>query len=120
MKQKNTVLLIKDDKNNTFGVFSNESYSMNTKFYGTGECFLFSFFETEKIHCFHSTGFNENFIYSDENMMAFGCSDNYFSLCIKDNMLSGYSKTTQTFKNPCLARNDNFFIVKLELWSLDS
>ena len=60
---------------------------------------------------------NEHYIYSDEKQLAFGCSDDYFSLVLEDDFYSGYSKTTQTYKNPVLNGKEKFIIIKLELWA---
>jgi hypothetical protein len=117
---KNSILLIKDDNQNVFGAFVSEPFRINTQaFYGTGETFLFSFFKTERIHCFPSTGLNDYYIYSDDKIVCFGCSDNYFSLSLENDFMTGYSKTTQTYKNPALSTKDNFFISKLELWTFE-
>ena len=115
---KNSILLVKDDSQNVFGAFVSEQFRMNSHgFYGTGECFLFSFFKTERIHCFPSTGLNDYFVYSDDKILSFGCSDNYFSLSLENDFMTGYTKTTQTYKNPPLSTKENFFISKLELWT---
>lgn len=114
---KNSILLIKDDNQNVFGAYVSEAFRNNNSVYGTGETFLFTFYKTERIHIFNSTGVNDYFIYSDDTQISFGCSDNYFSLSIDSDFLKGYSKTTQTFKNPPLTPNETFFISKLELWS---
>jgi hypothetical protein len=114
---KNSILIVKDDNQNVFGAYASEEFYSAHKFYGTGESFLFTFFKTERIHCFPSTGSNEHYIYSDEKMLAFGCSDDYFSLCLENDFLSGYSKMTQTYKNPPLTPKDSFFVIKLELWT---
>lgn len=111
--------MIKDDSENVFGVYCTEQLKIGNHFYGSGESFLFSFYKTEKIHCFHTTGYNDHFMYSDEKILAFGCSDNYFSLNIQDDFLNGYSKTTQTFNNAMLSDKEKFFISKLELWQID-
>jgi hypothetical protein len=114
---KNSILLVKDDNQNIFGAYASEAFYPAHKFYGTGETFIFTFFKTERIHFFPSTGANEHYIYSDDNRLAFGCSDDYFSLCLENDFLSGYSKPTQTYKNPQLNSKDNFIVIKLELWT---
>lgn len=112
-----TILLIKDDENNVFGAYANEEYKYNpNNFYGTGETFLFTFYNTNTIHCFLPTGENDNYIYSDYERLAFGCSDDYFSLCLENDFWKGYSKTTKTFKNSPLTEKENFNALKLELW----
>jgi hypothetical protein len=115
---KDSILIIKDDNQNVFGVYASEEYKNNSHgFYGTGETFLFTFYKTERIHCFPATGSNDYYIYSDDKILSFGCSDNYFSLSLEKDFLSGYTKTTQTFKNPPLSLKENFFISKMELWT---
>jgi hypothetical protein len=115
---KNSILIIKDDNQNVFGVYASEEYKNNSHgFYGTGETFLFTFYKTERIHCFPSTGFNDYYIYSDDKILSFGCSDNYFSLSLEKDFLCGYTKSTQTFKNPPLSLKENFFVSKMELWT---
>jgi len=44
------------------------------KFYGTGETFVFSFYKGDRIHSYASTGLNDYYIYTDMEMIAFGCS----------------------------------------------
>ena len=44
------------------------------KFYGTGESLVFSFYKGDRIHSYASTGANDYFIYTDDIMIAFGCS----------------------------------------------
>jgi len=115
---KNSILVIKDDNGCVFGAYASEDYRNSPhEFYGTGETFLFTFFKTERIHCFPSTGLNEYYINSDDSNLSFGCSDNYFSLSLENDFTKGYSKSTQTYKNPPLSLKENFFISKLELWT---
>jgi hypothetical protein len=114
---KNTLLVVKDENDNIFGAYASEEFKVHHSFYGTGEVFLFTFYKTERIHSFPTTGLNDYYIYSDEKTVCFGCSDNNFSLCIENDLLSGYSKTTQTFKNPTLGSKEKFFITVLELWT---
>lgn len=79
---KNTIVVVKDDDQNVFyvlnqvfGSFVSESFkNKDNNFYGTGETFLFTFYKGERVHVFQSTGLNEYYIYSDNNMICFGCS----------------------------------------------
>ena len=112
----NAVLLIKDDEGNIFGAYASEQFSPSSKFFGTGECYLFTFYKENKIHVFCSTGINENYMYCDNEQISFGCSDDYFSLCLRNNLSDGYSKFTQTYKNEPLNNRDKFDIFKLEIY----
>ena len=112
----NSVLIIRDEEGNVFGAYASEEFTPTSKFSGTGECFLFTFFKENKIHIYCSTGINDHYMYCDNEQICFGCSDDYFSLSLRNNLLDGYSKCTQTYKNEPLNNNDKFLIVKLEIW----
>jgi len=113
----NSILVIKDDDDNIFGAYASECFEPNKNFSGTGECFLFTFYKGNKIHVFNSTGINRFFMYCDNEQICFGCSDDYFSLSLRNDFLEGYSHTTQTYQNQPLSSKDKFIIVKLELWA---
>ena len=113
----NSILVVKDDEGNVFGAYASEAFKNINTFYGTGECFLFTFFKENKIHVFNTTGVNDHYMYGDDEQICFGCSDDYFSLALKNDFLDGYSKTTQTYNNEPLTNSDKFTIVKLELWT---
>lgn len=110
---------MKDDEDNVFGVYASEQLGVHHKYYGTGETFLFTFYKTDKMHCFHSCGANDYYIYSDSECIAFGGSEGSFSLYVKDNFLNGYTKQGITFRNPPLTDKENFFLSKFEVWTFE-
>ena len=112
----NSILVIKDDEDNVFGGYASECFEPTRNFSGTGECFLFTFYNGNKIHVFNSTGINRFYMYCDDEQVCFGCSDDYFSLSLRNDFYEGYSQTTQTYQNLPLSTKDKFIIVKLELW----
>lgn len=113
----NTILAIKDDEGNVFGAYASEAFAPISNFFGTGECFLYSFYKDNKISVFNSTGLNDHYIYCDNDQVCFGCSDDYFSLALRNDFLDGYSKSTQTYKNEPLSYKEKFTIVKFEVWT---
>jgi hypothetical protein len=115
----NSILIIKDDEDNIFGAYASECFEPSKDFSGTGECFLFTFYKGNKIHVFNSTGINRNFMYCDDEQICFGCSDDYFSLSLRNDFLEGYTQTTQTYQNLLLTSKAKFTIVKLELWGFE-
>ena len=112
----NSVIIIKDDEDNIFGAYASEVFTPTSKFSGTGECFLFTFYKGNKIHIYCSTGKNDHYMYCDDEHICFGCSDDFFSLSIRNNLLEGYSKYTQTYENESLNNRDKFIVVRLEVW----
>ena len=55
-------------------------------------------------------------MYCDNEQISFGCSDDYFSLCLRNNLLDGYSRHTKTYNNEPLNNKDKFVIYKLEIF----
>ena len=115
---KNLIFIIKDEQKNVFGSFSNEIFQIN-KFFGTPETFLFTFyFQKNKISVYNSTKKNENYVFYNNEILAFGCSDNFFSLTIEKDFSQGYSKYTKTFNNKSLCGpKEKFTIFELEVYS---
>lgn len=113
----NSVIVIKDEEGNVFGAYASEKFVPTSDFSGTGETYLFTYYKGNKINIYNSTGLNEHYMYCDNDQICFGCSDDYFSLVLRNNFLDGYSKKTQTYNNEPLNNNEKFNIIKLELWS---
>ena len=116
---QNSILIIKDDSNNIFGAYITEDIHIKyNEFYGTAETFIFTFFYTNRIHVFPATQENDYYIYSDNKRLAFGCSDDAFSLRLEDDFWNGYTAKTKTFNNLPLSKSEKFIVVKLELWAI--
>ena len=115
---QNTILIVKDDTDNIFGAYISDYFQcLFNEFYGTAETFLFTFFKSNRIHIFNATRENEYYIYSDDKKLAFGCSDNNFSLMFDNDFWNGFTGKTKTYNNLPLSEKENFIVVKLVLWS---
>ena len=120
---KSLILFVKDNYNSIFGAYSNEGFKYNpNKLYGTGETFIFSYFNSNDIHIYLSTEENERYIYTDYNRLSFGLTNENFSLSLENDFESGYSKQTKTFHNPSLSLspNNNFVILNIECYTFQS
>lgn len=53
---KQTLMIIKEKAGYIFGAYCTETWKSATKFYGTGENFLFTFRDGDKIEVFNWTG----------------------------------------------------------------
>ena len=115
----NSILVIKDEDGNVFGGYASEAWKPKYTFYGTGECFLFTYYKENRINIFPSSGQNDHYMYGDDEQICMGCSNDYFSLSLRNNFLDGYSKSTVTYNNENLDNKDKFTIVKLELWTFE-
>ena len=80
---KSYILVIKDENDNIFGGYISDEIKSSENFYGTGETFVFSFFKSDRIHCFPSTGVNDLYVRTDDDSISLGASNNLYSLFIK-------------------------------------
>ena len=118
---ENTILFVKTLKNEIFGAYLSESLRVKyNDFYGTAETFLFTFYDTERIRVFPATKINDLYIYTEPDKIAFGCSDDNFSLSLEEDFKNCFSGPTVTFNNPTLwkEKTDNAIVVNCELWTL--
>lgn len=118
---ENTILVIKTLKNEIFGAYLSESLRIKyNDFYGTAETFIFTFYDTDKIRVFHATQTNDLYIYTDPEKIAFGCSDDNFSLSLEDDFKNCFTGSTVTFNNAPLWKENtsNAIVVNCELWTL--
>ena len=113
---KNSLLILKDNEKNVFGAFASDVLTPSGIFTGTCDSFLFTFYQEEKIHVYKATQINDNFIFCDFEQICFGNSGEKFSLALKNNLLDGYTATTDTYKNRPLNGGDKFTIVNLEIF----
>lgn len=112
-----SIVVIKDDSQHIFGGYLSEPIKNSPKFYGTGESFVFTFHNSERIHCFEGTSENEYYIMSDNEIFAMGCSDDSFSWVLRNDFLKGTSRPTKTYRNSVLSGNEEFFVMKFEVWT---
>jgi hypothetical protein len=118
---ENTILVAKSDDNEIFGAYLSESLRVKyNDFYGTAETFVFTFYNTNRIRVFPATRLNEFYIYTEPTKIAFGCSDDNFSLSLEDDFSNCFTGTTTTFNNPPLCRENakSITVVNCELWTL--
>ena len=117
---ENIILFLKSSENEIFGAYISESLRIKYHdFYGAAETFIFTFYNTNKIRVYHATQSNDLYIYTDPEKIAFGCSDDNFSLSVEENFKNCFSDTTVTYNNPPLWKENtsNVTIVNCELWT---
>ncbi|KAI8382372.1 TLDc domain-containing protein [Blakeslea trispora] len=111
------VFAIKDADDNVFGAFLNESLKPGSRYYGTGECFLWKWNALQsRVDAYHWTGKNEYMILSDVDFIAIGGGEGVFGLWINSELEKGYSQTCPTFDNEMLSPHPEFECVELEVW----
>lgn len=115
-----TIMIIQDSNNYKFGCFASSDWEGKKYFYGTGESFLFTFHNTEEdLKYYKWTGNNDNIQYSDRDSLAMGGDRGKHALYVRNHFYSGSSHRCSTFENEVLSSEEDFEIVKFEVWGFD-
>jgi hypothetical protein len=113
-------MVIKDTSGYVFGGFTCETWKKSTKFYGTGESFLFTLKNGNEPIVFRWTGENDQIQWANENSLGIGGgTSGRFGLFIKDNFFKGSCSKTSTFDNDILSSKPDFTITLLEVWAFE-
>ncbi|KAH9250408.1 hypothetical protein BASA81_011816 [Batrachochytrium salamandrivorans] len=111
------LLALRDDNNNAFGAFANESLQLKSGFFGNGTCFLWKqLADTGDVLVYPATGNNEYLILNELHCIAFGGGQGHFGLWMDGELFNGHSGPCDTFGNDNLSSTSNFHIVALEVW----
>jgi hypothetical protein len=120
LKHPFTILVILDRSGHVFGGFATEPWkcfpSRSRKYYGTGECFLFSM--KPKLQIYPWSRINDYFMYSDEKCIGFGGGGAGFGLWLDSDFLYGSSHPCGTYLNQVISSEVDFTCVHLELWAV--
>eukprot|EP00658_Telonema_sp_P-2_P006214 TRINITY_DN12374_c0_g1_i3.p1 TRINITY_DN12374_c0_g1~~TRINITY_DN12374_c0_g1_i3.p1 ORF type:complete len:267 (-),score=46.98 TRINITY_DN12374_c0_g1_i3:507-1307(-) len=110
-----TVLVIRDSKENVFGVFASEGWHIAHGYYGTGEAFVFKLSPELKI--FQWVPNSNNFILqAEETGLGVGGGAGGSALWIDNNFKHGRTNSCPTFESEPLSTEENFLCLKLECW----
>lgn len=133
-------IVIKDTEGHVFGGYLKQHFKKSTKFYGSGESFVFSIrpeldvfrWQGEGNGSSHSSsgdGGDNVVSTSDKNDCALGmcvASDSEklimgggdgFAFLLDDDMRTGQSQTSRTYNNKRLSKEEFFSCVNVEVWT---
>jgi hypothetical protein len=113
-----TILVLKDASGCVFGGFASEPWSFRKLYYGTPECFLFTFKESSSARFFFPTYKNECYMIADYESISMGGGGSGAGLFISSDLMKGYSRRSDTYDNEVLSTSENFNIMNMELWGL--
>lgn len=109
------LIIVQDTCRNIFGVMTDSKLYPSEHYYGTGECFLFSFYPSFKVYKW--TGENNFFMRGNTESIGFGCGEGYHGLWFDGDLLNGHSQKSRTFDNEPLTSSEYFTIASLEVWT---
>ena len=118
-----SVIVVKNMQGDIFGGFVasewQEPHTRADSFYGTGQCFLFSFVDVTEgnVNVYKWTGSNMYIQLCDisRSRIAMGGGGS-FGLVVEDNFTCGSSGVCDTFANKPLAKSDTFDILSFEVY----
>lgn len=111
------ILIVKDSAGFVFGGYFSNNWRFDTRSYGTGECFVFTFRDSERMKIYYSTLTNECYMMSDHNAIIVGGGGNP-SIYLDRFFDTGNSGKSKTFNNLVLSSEPAFQILEIELWGL--
>lgn len=125
-----TLVVIRDTKGRVFGCYAASPWkSSATRYYGTGESFVFGTDGPEKAKVYKWSRSNSFFQFTSSNFLAMGGgAGSHFALWVDEDLLMGTTSRCATFDSPPLTDvNDpgapnctEFKIVSLEVWSFNA
>jgi hypothetical protein len=113
-----SLIIIEDSWGYIFGGYVASALENSRSYYGNGESFVFSLTPTPKIY--HSDGSNDLFVLSSVDQLLMGGGGDGFAFQLDDELNTGVSNRSDTFRNPQLASNEFFKCLNVEVWTTES
>lgn len=114
-----SILIIKDYNGYVFGAFASHPWNNpEPKFYGNGECFLFTLHPEFVVYRWTSKNGYCQLI--ENNRLSMGGGSGIFGLWLDEDLLSGTTQPCETFDNPVLSYESHFKVFGMELWAFDN
>lgn len=117
-----SILIIETTKGGVFGGFTSVPWKITTKYYGTGECFLFKVDNNGTVINYPWSLQNDFFMYSSVDQVAMGGGADGFGFIIDKDFITGSTQPCPTFNNPSLTdeAGTSFKILNAECWGFQS
>lgn len=117
-----TVLVVRDMEKHVFGAFCSEPWKISSRYYGTGETFVFTISPQSRVwHWWWQKSRevqNDFFMWGTPEAIAVGGAGGY-ALWLDAELCQGISRSSLTFGNQSLSSSEEFMIGAVELWGLD-
>lgn len=114
-----TVLIVRDMEKHVFGAYCSESWKLSSRYYGTGETFVFKIDPEPGVwHWWWKKSHeiqNDFFMWGAHDAIAVGGAGGY-ALWLDAELHNGISRSSLTFGNSSLASTEEFLIGSVEVW----
>lgn len=111
------ILIVKDSNGYVFGGYFSSAWRSYNRSYGSGECFVFTFRDSERLKIFFSTLSNDSYMLSDNVSLIVG-GGGQPSIYLDKYFETGNSGKSRTFNNQVLSSDPHFQVLEVELWGL--
>ncbi|KAI0564923.1 hypothetical protein FGB62_22g023 [Gracilaria domingensis] len=126
-KRSPTIIAIRDTHGNVFGCYGSHPWKATaTRYYGSGESFVFGAEDDRNLKVFKWSRTNSYFQFTSNTFLALGGgAGSHFALWLDEDLLMGTTASCATFDSPPLTfasadeekSNTEFKIVSLEVWA---
>jgi len=117
MHKSPSLIVVEDTLHHIFGGFATEEWKVDTKYYGSGESFMFKAHPTMKIYPWSKL--NNFFQSASVNFISFGgslSSEGGHALWLDQDFHYGSSKCSETYLNDILSGEADFKCIGIEVW----
>ncbi|CAN8070406.1 unnamed protein product [Agarophyton chilense] len=126
-KQSPTIIAIRDMQGKMFGCYASHPWKATaTRYYGSGECFVFGAEDEKAMTVFKWSRQNSYFQFTSNTFLAMGGgAGSHFAIWLDEDLLMGTTASCATFDSPPLTNaseveeksSTEFKIVALEVWA---
>jgi hypothetical protein len=110
------VLIVEDSMGNVFGAFMAHALEKSATYYGSGENFVFRLIPQVEIYRWSKE--NHLFVLSDRTHFAIGGGGDGFALQLDEDLDTGVSTSSATYRNPILSSGEFFRVLNVEVFAL--
>ena len=110
------VLLVEDSMGCVFGAYIAHGLENSAQYYGSGESFVFKLTPSPKVYRW--TKENHMFFLSDRTHLAIGGGGDGFALQLDEDLDTGVSTCSATYRNDMLSSGEFFRVLNVEVFSL--
>ncbi len=103
---KDTLLIVKDSHEATFGGYASKEWSICSHYFGSGDCFLFAL-KDDGLKKYTWTSKNNYFMLANEDSIGMGGGGN-FGIYLDCDLFGGTSGPSETYGSPMLSKQEEF------------
>jgi hypothetical protein len=113
-----SLIVIEDSWGYIFGRYVGEALTNSRSYSGSGQSFVYSLMPSPQVY--RSSGVNSLFVLSSVDQLLMGGGGDGFAFQLNDELNTGVSNKSDTYRNPQLASNEFFKCLNVEVWTTEN